>query len=91
VAQISTMNPTTMTVASYRWTQRHPHGGRHHQLPLGFGILSHPAINSEGHEWGNYGIMDQQAVLRWVQANIAKAAPNEARALAQPAPRLQTL
>ena len=36
-----------------------------------FGILSHPALNSEGHEWGNYGIMDQQAVLRWVRDNIA--------------------
>jgi para-nitrobenzyl esterase len=36
-----------------------------------FGFLSHPAINSEGHLWGNYGILDQQAVLRWVQRNIA--------------------
>ncbi|SFV38125.1 carboxylesterase/lipase family protein [Hyphomicrobium facile] len=36
-----------------------------------FGYLSHPALNSEGHLWGNYGIMDIQAVLRWVQRNIA--------------------
>jgi para-nitrobenzyl esterase len=36
-----------------------------------FGFLSHPALNSEGHLWGNYGILDQQAVLRWVQKNIA--------------------
>ncbi len=36
-----------------------------------FGYLSHPALNQEGHLWGNYGIMDIQAVLRWVQRNIA--------------------
>lgn len=36
-----------------------------------FGFFSHPAIDSEGHLSGNYGILDQQAVLRWVQRNIA--------------------
>jgi len=36
-----------------------------------FGYLSHPALNSEGHLWGNYGIMDIQQALRWVQRNIA--------------------
>jgi para-nitrobenzyl esterase len=36
-----------------------------------FGFFSHPAINSEGHLAVNYGILDQQAVLRWVQRNIA--------------------
>jgi para-nitrobenzyl esterase len=36
-----------------------------------FGYLSHPALNSEGHNWGNYGIMDIQAALRWVQRNAA--------------------
>src|SRR6185312_3353570 len=36
-----------------------------------FGTFSHPAINREGHLWGNYGTLDQQAVLRWVQRNIA--------------------
>jgi para-nitrobenzyl esterase len=36
-----------------------------------FGILSETHLNSEGHPWGDYGILDQQAVLRWVQANIA--------------------
>lgn len=35
-----------------------------------FGFLSHPALNSEGHNWGNYGILDIQAVLKWVQRNI---------------------
>jgi para-nitrobenzyl esterase len=35
------------------------------------GFLSHPALNAEGHPFANYGIMDQQAALRWVQRNIA--------------------
>jgi carboxylesterase type B len=33
-----------------------------------FGFFSHPAINAEGHLWGNYGILDQQAVLGWFSA-----------------------
>ena len=35
-----------------------------------FGYLAHPALDSEGHLSDNYGIMDIQAVLRWVQRNI---------------------
>ena len=35
-----------------------------------FGFFSHPAINTEDHPTGNYGIMDQQRALRWVQGNI---------------------
>lgn len=35
-----------------------------------FGYLAHPALNAEGHPFGNYGILDLQAVLRWVQRNI---------------------
>lgn len=35
-----------------------------------FGFFSHPTINAEGHASGNYGIMDQQMALQWVQRNI---------------------
>jgi para-nitrobenzyl esterase len=39
---------------------------------LGFlGFFAHPAIDDEGHTNGDYGYMDQQLALRWVQDNIA--------------------
>ncbi len=36
-----------------------------------FGFFSHPALNAEGHPYANYGIMDQQFALKWVQRNIS--------------------
>ena len=43
-----------------------------HRLGI-FGFFSHPGLAAESpqHASGNYGLMDQTAALRWVQANIA--------------------
>ncbi|WP_395329148.1 carboxylesterase family protein [Novosphingobium sp. BL-8H] len=40
----------------------------HYRLSA-LGFMSHPALGAHS---GNYGLMDQQAALRWVQANVAR-------------------
>jgi para-nitrobenzyl esterase len=37
-----------------------------------FGFFAHPAIDREGHMFANYGLMDQQFAMDWVQQNISQ-------------------
>ena len=36
------------------------------------GYFALPALDAEGHDFGNYGTMDAQLALRWLQQNLAK-------------------
>jgi para-nitrobenzyl esterase len=46
-----------------------------------FGFLSTPSLDAEGHLHSNYGILDQQAVLQWVQRNAAAFGGDPTRVL----------
>ncbi|WP_216322804.1 carboxylesterase/lipase family protein [Deinococcus aestuarii] len=44
-----------------------------------FGFLGHPGLTAEAGESGNFGFLDQQAALRWLQRNVAAFGGDPAR------------
>lgn len=57
-SKLAAKGPTVVVTTNYR---------------LGLlGFMAHPAIDAEGHLFANYGLLDQQLALKWVQGNIAK-------------------
>jgi Carboxylesterase type B len=51
------------------------------------GFLAHPALADANGQSGDYGLMDQQAALRWVQRNIAASAATRTTSRSSVSPR----